>query len=394
MGRHRGHNEGTISERTTTHKDGTKTTQYTARLPANAEGVRKSLGTFDNRREAREALKQAQVVQAQGLVVSGKVPTVKEWFDSWLAGRTRIAYSTSRGYLATLRIMATYIGGIRLDRLQESDIATMWEKLASGIGADGTPRKPLAATTLTKYHTHLKAALSAAVRSRHVVLSWNAAAAEEARPARGERKRITPLSEEEVRALFTATRGDDHHPLFVILITTGVRASEAQALRWDDVDWDRPAVSIRAGLHRENGRGLLPGPTKTRKNRLVSLRPEAFAVLKGHRARQREWRLKAGPAWQHTGYVFTDVWGRPLDQTVMSRAFTSACKAARIPRRSLKETRHTFATLALRAGVHPKIVQEALGHASVAMTIDMYSHLVGNISFEAMGHLDRLFGSG
>jgi integrase len=77
-----------------------------------------------------------------------------------------------------------------------------------------------------------------------------------------------------------------------------------------------------------------------------------------------------------------------------SRAFTRGCKAAGIPRRSLKETRHTFATLALRAGVNPKIVQEAMGHASVAMTLDMYSHLIGNISFEAMGHLDRLFSSG
>ena len=148
-----------------------------------------------------------------------------------------------------------------------------------GHRAEGTPRTPVAATTLTEYHSHLKAALTAAVRSRHTVLSWNPAASEEARSTRGERKQINPLSEDEVHALFPVTRGTEEYALLVTLITTGMRAGEAKALRWQDADFARSAVSIRGSLHRENGKGLLDGPTKTRKTRLVSLRADALAVL-------------------------------------------------------------------------------------------------------------------
>jgi integrase len=392
MATHRGHNDGTIYERTCTRKDGTKSTRYVAQSPIDFNGKRRQLGSFKTKTEAREALKQAQTAKAQGLRPSGKALTVQEWCETWLAGRTRIAYSTRAAYRASLPIMCSYIGHIRLEDLSEADIAVMWERLKDGQTPDSKDRIPLALTTLRKYHSHLKAALSSAVRSRQVPLNWNAAAGEEARPERGERKPINPLSEAEVRALFQASDDTPDHALFVTLVTTGVRHGEALALRWDDISFEHLRVSVQASLHRETGKGLQLGPTKTRKNRLVSLRPQAAAVLRRHKVHQTEMRLLAGPLWEDRGFVFTDGFGRPLDQTRIQRAFRQACSVADIEPRSVKELRHTFATLALIEGKHPKLVQMAMGHASIAITLDTYSHLVPNLEGDSFSHLDRLFG--
>ncbi len=242
--------------------------RYVAQLPPDGNGKRLQLGSFATKTEAREAIKQAQAAQSQGYVVAGKVPTVRDWCEQWLAGRTRIAYATRAGYRASLPIMCTYIGHIRLDSLSETDIAGMWEKLRAGVAADGTPRARLSLTTLSKYHAHLKAALSAAARSRQVPLNWNAAAAEEARPERGERRSINPLTEDEARALFAATEGTPDDALFVTLVTTGIRHGEAQALRWEDVDFDHRRVSVQASLHRETGKGCYQGRPRRAKTAL------------------------------------------------------------------------------------------------------------------------------
>jgi integrase len=267
----------------------------------------------------------------------------------------------------------------------------MWTKLAAGMGADGHSRPTIAATTLKTRYVHLNAALRAAVKSRHVPLTYNPAATDEAKPERGERREIHPLTEDEVRRLFAVTKGERHHALFVTLITTGIRHGEAQALRWQDIDVERRTLSICRTLHHEPDKGWVAGPTKTRKNRQVALPAETVVALKAHRARQAEMRLLAGPEWQDTGLVFTTERGTALHQNTIQLAFDRACERAGISRRTVKETRHTFATLALINRVPVKIVSEALGHASVAVTYDIYSHVIAGLQEDSMVHLNRLF---
>jgi integrase len=248
-----------------------------AQLPIDEHGKRPSLGSFETRREAREALREAAVAKAQGTLAAGKTPTLKAWWETWLAGRTRISYGTRRSYKLTFESVAPYIGHLRLDRVTESDIATMWVKLAAGIDADGKAhadggrQRPVAPTTLQTRYVHLNAAFRAAVRSRHIPLTYNPCSAPEAKPERGEREEINSLTEEEVRRLFAVTAGEREHALFVTLITTGVRHGEAQALRWQDIDFDRRKLSVCGCKHYETGRGWVTGPTNTRKTRAVDL---------------------------------------------------------------------------------------------------------------------------
>lgn len=385
------HNEGTIYERRYVNQDSARVIRFVAQLPINEQGKRPSLGSFRTRAEARQALQAAAVARAQGTLVLGKPPTVREWCEKWLAGRTQIAYNTRRNYTHSYKGMLSYIGHIRLDTLTEADIAEMWAKLNRGEGADGSPRTPLAFTTLGRFYTYLNAALRAAIRSRNIPLTYNPADSEEARPARGERQPINPLAEQEVQKLFEVTRDDREHPLWVTLITTGIRHSEAQALRWQDIDFDRKKVSVRGCLHREAGKGWVAGPTKTRRERMVDLRPHTIAALRTHRARQAEMRLRAGSLWVGHGLIFTTDTGTALDQRYIQRKFDEACARAGVARRKVKETRHTFATLGLARNVPVKIISEALGHSTTAITQDIYSHVIVGLQEDALSHLDRLF---
>lgn len=164
-----------------------------------------------------------------------------------------------------------------------------------------------------------------------------------------------------------------------------------QALKWQDADFERRTLSVRQCLHQETGKGWVEGPTKTNKSRVVDLRPNTVAVLKAHKIRQTEARLRAGSLWNDHGYIFTTDTGKALDQRYIQRKFDEACEKAEIPRRRVKETRHTFATLGLVHNVPVKIVSEALGHATVAITLDTYSHVIAGLQEDSKGHLDRLF---
>jgi integrase len=132
-------------------------------------------------------------------------------------------------------------------------------------------------------------------------------------------------------------------------------------------------------------------PTKTRKSRVVDLRPNTVAVLKAHKARQAESRLKAGTLWIDSGYVFTTDIGKPLDQRYIQRKLDAACEKAQIARRRVKETSHTYATLGLVHNVPVKVISEVLGHTSVVITYDIYSHVISGLQEDPMKHLDRLF---
>lgn len=394
MPKTRVHGEGTIKQRVYKRADGTEKTVFHALGPLDG-GKRPALGVFNTRREASQALKKAQAKKDQGVILGSKIPTVEQWATQWLDRRTQISYNTRRVYETSFKATMPYIGKVRLDRLMEHHLAQMWEKLEKGLEPDGkTPRKygPLRPTTLDRCHRNLATALGGAATGRHRLIAFNPATAEESRPPKGKREPINPFTEDEVQRLFAVTREDREHALWVFMITTGVRRGEAMALRWSDINWDRRNVSITRSLHEETGAGWVSGPTKTGRSRVISLRPDTVKTLKRLKAAQAGRQLRAAH-WEDLDLVFTTSTGHALDRRWMQRLLDRACARADMPRRKLKETRHTFATLGLRAGVPVKIISEALGHASVAITLDVYSHVLPGMQEEGLAHLDRLFSS-
>lgn len=179
--------------------------------------------------------------------------------------------------------------------------------------------------------------------------------------------------------------------LFVLAVTAGLRRGELLGLRWSDVDLERGTIQVRQTIQRVRGQGLVPSETKSqRSRRLVVLPAFAVAALKRHKAQQAQEKLLFGPAYQDNDLVFCKEWGAPLDGWWLSRYTQRILEKAGLPKIRLHHLRHTSATLLLAQGVHPKIVSERLGHSTIHLTLDTYSHVLPNMQKEAAQKLDDL----
>jgi integrase len=195
-----------------------------------------------------------------------------------------------------------------------------------------------------------------------------------------------------VDTFLETTRDDRLHALWVVLLTTGLRIGEATGWRWEDVDLEGGTLYIRQTVKRIKGRGLVVGDTKTpRSRRLIELGQGTVAALRLHEKRQALERRIAGKEWNERGLVFTTLAGGPLDAGSVGHAKDRALEAAGLPHVRTHDLRHTTATYLLSRGVHPKIVQELLGHSSITLTMNTYSHVLPTLHKEVTSHMDRLY---
>lgn len=170
-----------------------------------------------------------------------------------------------------------------------------------------------------------------------------------------------------------------------LALTTGMRRGELLALRWREVDRERGRLSVVATLRHFLGEPLYTTPKTERTRRRIALSPEMVEALRRYRQQQRVWRMSAGPAWQGERYdgVFSDELGYPLHSGRVVANFKQALVAAHLPAIRFHDLRHTCATVLLSRGVHPKVVSEMLGHSSVSITLDIYSHVLPTIQEDA-----------
>jgi integrase len=167
------------------------------------------------------------------------------------------------------------------------------------------------------------------------------------------------------------------------LALTGMRRGEVLGLKWEDIDFEAGRLSVRRSLIPLGGEVIVSEPKTARGRRSIALDAETVEVLKtqaaSQLAEQREW----GEACTDSGYICTKEDGTPYHPEVVSRYFRQAVKEAKLPTIRPHDLRHTHATLALRAGIHPKVVSERLGHATVSITLDTYSHAIPAMQEEA-----------
>ena len=214
------------------------------------------------------------------------------------------------------------------------------------------------------------------------------------------------LDAAQVRLLLAEAKGDRLEALYVLAVSTGMRQGELLGLQWEDIDLDRGTVQIRHQLHELAGQHALVEPKTAKSRRRVDLPALAVVALMEHRERMRTQGFSVGE-----GYVFTDTKGGPLRKSnLLRRSFVplldlrNTREALRtqdvaedalpkpLPRIRFHDLRHTAATLHLASGTHPKVVQEMLGHSTISMTLDTYSHTVPSMQREAAATMDRLLG--
>ena len=313
-----------------------------------------------------------------GTVVQRSKTTVAEFLDDWLAAqRHRLRPTTLASYdTAALRIRRS-LGAVPLQALTALQIERFYADLAdTGGGAKGA----LAAKTIRNTHVVLRKALADAERLGLV----NRNAAGTARPPTAQRAEQTTWSSDELKEFFAAIREHRLYAAFVVLATTGMRRGEALGLRWSDVDLDGERLAVVQTLTTVNGAPVITATKTARSRRLIYLDGQTVAVLREHRRRQREERLAAGPGWDNgTDLVFRDELGWLVHPDWFSREFWRLVRDAGVQRIRLHDLRHTYATIALKSGVHPKVVSDRLGHTTVGITLDLYSHVTPAIAREA-----------
>jgi integrase len=197
--------------------------------------------------------------------------------------------------------------------------------------------------------------------------------AEDVDPPRLQKDEIRPLDREQTCRLLEDAEGDRLHAFYVVAVTAGLRPSEMLALRWSDVDLEAGTLRVNRAL----SGGEFAATKTSRSRRKIELSNTARAALKAHRKRQLEEQMKKAGLWKEHGLVFPSTVGTPLSHRNVVRSFKALLKRAGLPIETrLYDLRHTCATLLLNSNVHPKYVQELLGHASISQTLDTYSHVL------------------
>jgi len=320
--------------------------------------------------KALEAKRDAGVVGP-----SGRAMLVGEWLEYWAdnIAAVRVRARTLDSYRALIRMhLNPYIGKRRLDQLQPEHLEQTYRQLLA---------KGLSPATVLRVHRMLHRALKIAMQRERV--ARNVATLVE--PPRQERpKTPEPLDVEECKRVLAAAEGLRNSARWTVALALGLRQSEALALQWKDIDFDRGTLSVRRGLHRVPGEGLVFTEPKTdRSRRTVAVPAPLIDALRKQRVAQNEERLLAGTDWQDWDLVFAQPNGRPLDKHSDYETWIRLLNRAGVRHIRLHDGRHTAATLLLTAGVHPRVVMELLGHSQMRTTTDIYSHVMPALAQEA-----------
>lgn len=350
--------------------------------PITGKRENKTIGTYRTKREAEKAEREALTQQERGTLVDPKKMTVSELLDAWLATKANVITSNShKDYEMAIRLhLKPVFGTVKVQQLTAPQVQGAYDRwLQDGM----SPRM------IHRCHLVLNQAIARGVRfgllARNICHDVEKPSLSTPKP--------TVWSPAEAAAFLNQAKSDALAPLWYFLCLEGMRRGEALGLRWRDLNLERGTAHIVQSvlMDRHTGGTVIQERTKTRTGaRTVRLTTETVAVLKGHQDRQASQRQAAGDRWQDHGLVVCTSTGTPINPNNVTRSYDRLVMLSGVPRIRVHDMRHTAATMLLRAGVPAKIVSERLGHATIAITLDTYSHVLPDmqdVAAEAMSAL-------
>lgn len=365
------------------------------------DGPRKRVGKagYLNREDAEDALSDAiKARRRQEEFRTDGAPRLDAYAQQWLEGR-RLAASTVQGYRRIIRNHITpHLGSLRVDKITATRIARHYRDLEQHGRVDsGHEGEPLSANSVNKVHVVLGAILDAAVDDgflqQNPAKKSRVVNAPTGRDIRAERPEIRTWSGSELRDFLAWDRdlfNDELFPLWRTIAFTGMRRSEALALRWSDVDFQSNRVSVRRAV--DTAKRGMTKKTKTGSARVIELDATTAQTLKAWRALRGTVHLDYA---RPNGIVFGNDEGEIRSPNEISRRWRLRVRKAQdalpeLPTITLHELRHTHATLMLQNGENPKIVQERLGHSTISTTMNIYSHVTPTMQRTAVDRLASL----
>ncbi len=337
-----------------------------------------------SKRDAQVVLTQLLHQRDTGVDAPPGKTTVGEFLQLWLQtyAAPNTAPKTYERYEQLMRVhVVPLLGNIPLSKLRPLHIQGVYQRVRE---------KGRSARTALHCHRVLKQALGHALKWQ--LLARNPAEAVD--PPRPERHEMPSFTSDEVRRLLSAADQTPHGTLVYVAVMTGLRMGELLGLRWRDVDLDAGRISVRQTCQWLPKRGFIFRQPKTyRSARPVSVADGVVQRLRQRRMRQAEERLAAGSAYDNNDLVFANAVGKPIHPNRLREAWARIGDQAGL-RLRFHDLRHIHASLLLQQGVHPKVVSERLGHSTVAVTLDIYSHVVPSLQVEAASQLEELLANG
>lgn len=363
------------------NNQGWQLTVWTGRKP-DGKPIRHYETVRGSKADAQRRLRELLSGMDKGIPIptNGRL-TLGELLDQWLAGyvKTNCQLRTQDGYQSIVKNHLAPLSHLKLKDLQAQAIQAHY----------GTLCQELSNRTVMHVHRVLNQALRWAVRQEY--LGRNPA--ELADVPSPETREMNTLSAFEVGILLDAAQDSYYYPCIYTGISTGLRRNELLALRWRDLDLEMLCLSVSRTLYKGRGRIEFKEPKTKYSRRRVSMTPKLACFLREYKRERENLYLELGSVLGPDDLVFANADGQPIDPSTLSHIFGRIVKKAGLSVR-FHDLRHSYATLMLAAGVHPKIVSEALGHSTVSITLDLYSHVLPGLQEAAAKQLDAVLPEG
>lgn len=314
-----------------------------------------------------------------GIPVPTRSARLGEWLPYWLENviKPRRKRTTFAKYEVHVQLyLVPLLGSKKLEALSVADVRRFLVRL----------EQQTTAATAKKSHKVLRSALSAACREE--LIARDVVSLVE--PPQVEQRDLSPWSLDETLDFLAAARTDPLYAAFVLAIALGFRRGEIIGLRWQDVDLEQRVIRVRKQRQRVHGEVYDDDPKGRRRKQSLPLPAMCVAPLRWQRMRQAAIRERAGEQRTESDYVFTTRTGRPVEPRNLYRSFTRVAGSAGLRVIRLHDARHGCATLLTAAGVAPRVVMDILGHSQIAVTMNVYTHVVQDTQREALSHMDRL----
>lgn len=338
----------------------------------------------DAEKKLAELLHQLDV----GIFTKSDKTTLADYLERWLKEYCgpNLAPRTAEGYQYIVRShLIPTLGKITLTQLKPEHIQRMYsEKLSTGRqdGKGGLSNRSVRYCHVT-LHKALQLALKLGMISRNPT--------DVVEPPRVYRREMQTMNEYDIHIFLEFAKSTIYYPIFYLALFTGMRRSELLALRWSDIDLLGCQLSVNRTIHQlHNGDIVFRQPKTDKGRRQIALSPSTILVLKEHREAQDKQKKALGLTVLEDALVFTRADGRPMLPDSVTHAWKKLSGRTGLKGIRLHDARHTHASLMLKQGVHPKVVQERLGHASIQVTLDTYSHVAPGIQQAAANRFDEV----
>jgi integrase len=342
-----------------------------------------SLPGCKGKREAQQECARIVTEMRTGCYVEPEKTTVQQFLDRWLGHiKTQVSPRSHERYAEIAHNnLVPALGAIQLTKLRPEHISEAYGKALAGGRRDGNGG--LSAQTVHHMHTILKQALKQACVWRTIAHN----PADLVKPPKVEHSEMQTIDTDQTIDVIEAARGTRMLMPILLGVLCGLRRGEIVALRWRSIDLEAGKLSVVASAE-QTDEGVREKEPKSGKGRAVALSPMLVSELRRHRTQQAEWLLKLGVRLTDDHHVVTKEDGEPMQPRSLSRAFRKFSRRHKLPQIRLHDLRHSHATHLLAAGVHPKIAQERLGHSSVGITLDLYSHVLPGMQEDAVTKVD------